>query len=120
MFSRSILKRANHADLSRVLQKSTSQKTRQIQLDTASVLPEVSSKKTPKRSKKKIEDLPEYFTLPDGTPAKPLGDWRQTLGSGTMKSSLIKDTTSSCRLSSVYHITPRQDFDMLFFRSICR
>lgn len=60
--------------------------TRQVQ--TVESTPDTlttKSKPRPKRCKKRLQDLPSSFTLPDGTPAKPLGDWRTD--------SLIKDSS---------------------------
>ncbi|KAF5355702.1 hypothetical protein D9756_003944 [Leucocoprinus leucothites] len=100
VLSRSILRRAKHADLNRLLHNSESQKTRYIHVDGASASSASTTgttKKVPQRSRKKIRDLPQYFTLPDGTPAKPLGDYRHIPEnvSASVNSTLNKDIASS-------------------------
>lgn len=63
----------------------TSRETRQTDAKLASAEPQ----HLPKRTRKKLKDLPSTFTLQDGTAAKPLGDWRTV--------NLSKDP-SSCML----------------------
>lgn len=69
----------------------SSSETRQSDAQLASP-----SKPRPKRTRKKLTDLPSTFMLPDGTPAKPLGDWRTV--------NLFKDP-STCMLLYVMHHT---------------
>ncbi|KAF9454901.1 hypothetical protein P691DRAFT_691026, partial [Macrolepiota fuliginosa MF-IS2] len=91
VLSRSIITRAKYVELL-FLDRAGSRFhtfhcTRQGHVESASAT-SIDPKPRSKKSKKKLQDLPSSFTLPDGTPAKPLGDWRA--------GNLIKDSSSSC------------------------
>jgi len=93
--SPSLFRRARHADLNRLLYHFVPQKTRRNHSDaTSSSRSSVQepAKEAPQRSKKKIRDLPEFFTLPDGTRATPLGDYHSN--------AQAKNNARSCMLLS--------------------
>jgi hypothetical protein len=86
MLPRSIFRSAKCArHLSPARRSYSSHETRQTDAQLASAEP----KPRPKRTRKKLTELPSTFMLRDGTPAKPLGDWRSV--------NVFKDP-SSCML----------------------
>lgn len=96
--SRSILRRAKYSEHFLLHLTSsryhTSHRTRQEYVELASS-GHAELKRQPRRSKKKLQDLPSSFTLPDGTPAKPLGDWRT--------GNVINDSSSRMLLYAMQH-----------------